>query len=274
MAGQSARAEKAREYAHQLDKQLFLDPHHTVPNLIKEPDRDVFVHLNKMQRTSEILLEEEQDSAQRMALRVFFESFYGKLGYIPKYRRGSSYSDAGMSNIPSSAIVPGYELPPGVSVENSVVRDIYFPPPPESIPIHEPAKFIKTCEEDGYPSRETFVMDNVELIGISEDDVKYLAGKRLWFKDLNEAHHRVKVRVAAIHLERQLQSSQYEERREAYLKVWTFLTGYGVFEEAYLNDRETRWLSDFGVEEDEEFMSESNKYLGELARRQALASRR
>ena len=88
--------------------------------------------------------------------------------------------------------------------------------------------------------RGQLVTAETEKVGIEPEDVNYLVGEGSGYKMLRKAHHAYLIRVAAIHLERRMKRYTLVSRAKTIERVWTYMTGYEIFEDAYKNINETR----------------------------------
>ena len=226
------RENDAWAYAKDLDKRRGLDPSDTVVKRKVHIDNmdssETFEHTNTKQKLQELLLEEGQYHLQDLAMRSFLECLYGKVGYIPKYRRPENKQP----QPPAPRTPSGFQQSSAKKVSRRV-------------------NHTKNIPSTTYKSPYDLVKDHATEIGILNSEVMFLAGHGSMYNTLNQAHHSFSIRTAAVHLERRARRFTSESRKNTYLKAWRYVTGYPSYADAYNNANETRFLTDDGVQKGE-----------------------
>jgi hypothetical protein len=205
----------ATHLARELDSSHRLDESKTV---VERPDQnipsspDIFIHTNADSTYNRYLAEQSAKQGEKAALRTLYDGFFHECGYVSAWNRhGESLY------LPSSLT--------------------------HCVDISHPTPQTKSRKASVWAARGRFP-------NFSTRDLKYLAGDDSEYKILHESHHTCPLRAIAILVERYLRDKSIG-RNEAIRKMFTYVTGYETFKEAYQNETETRLVTSEGlIEED------------------------
>ena len=148
----------------------------------------------------------------RLALRVLYDAFYGKCGYIPPWARQPQPNDLS----PSTLTRPE---------QKSNTPSQYF---------------TKVAAVEAHKT---------ELKNFTEADFEYIIGSRCKFKGAEQDESELELRALAIYLERLMEHKE-EAMRTVILKMFQWVTGYNTFKDAYMNENENRIVSRLGLSEE------------------------
>lgn len=152
------------------------------------------------------------------ALRIVYESFYFKCGYLPFWD--------------PQARTTGKILKPALSdlqltSEDNAVKG----------PSKRPTK-VMAVESNKHNLKQ-----------FTEEDFEYIIGSQTKFKDVVTDDDELELREVARYLELLLQDKE-EGRQNAVLKMFQWLTGYNSYKDAYMNPMEKRIMYRKGLMQD------------------------
>ena len=213
---------KAFKTARERDMQWNLSPSKTAVQkrpVVIAPRPETFVHTHPKSWTNEIIAATEAITAQKAAFRVFLDAFYYECGYRSWYQR------------------PSY-------IEGTTPQAL-------NTDVKGNKKSSFTEDEQKVYVRYHAVMNALPGIpDMDERDAAFLVGRLSGLDKLNATHHELAVRPMAVYLERLSKTWSPEERKQAVMKAFTWLTGYFSYEEAYSNVSERRVFTDEGIVSD------------------------
>lgn len=184
--------------------------------MVIAPRPQTFVHTHPKSHANEIISSAKAIAAQKAAYRVFLDAFYYQCGYRLWHQR-PDYIE-GITPQTVNADVKGKSEP----------------------------SFTK--DEQKVYVRYHAVMNALQNIPhMDEYDAMFLVGRWSGLDKLNRAHHALGVRPMAVYLERLSKTWSLEQRKQAVMKAFTWLTGYLSYEDAYNNESETRVFTDEGI---------------------------
>ena len=209
---------KTLQTAKDFDLILSLTPSKTILDrwpMGIPPKPVTYVHRHPDSYTNVITAKEEATRIQRLRWEYFLDAFYYECGFRTWYQRSDYVAGRNPSN--DSSDFESAKAQQGTQVDRKT------------------------------PTRYDAVMNALPRISnMTKQEARYLVGRLSRRDSLHESHHRMGMRAMAVYLER-LSKQWTEERKNAVLKAFRWLTDYTNYPAAYNNGAEKRQFSDRGI---------------------------